>query len=61
MADYDIWIWHSFFGTTGSHDDINMPQLFPVFARLVEGHAPGHNTPKATILPMAYIQDDKHL
>jgi hypothetical protein len=42
MADYDLWIWHSFFGTTGSHDDINMPQLFPVFARLVEDHDPGH-------------------
>ena len=23
VADYDLWIWHSFFGMAGSHNDIN--------------------------------------
>ena len=33
VADHETWIWHSFFGMAGSHNDIN------VFVRLVEGNA----------------------
>jgi hypothetical protein len=37
VADYVLWIWHAFFGMSGSHNGINMLQRPPVFA---EGNAP---------------------
>jgi hypothetical protein len=39
VADYDLWIWHSLIGMTASHNDINVLQRSPIFARLVESHA----------------------
>ena len=43
IASNDLWIWHAFFGTPGSHNDINVLHRSPLFANLVEGRAPEVN------------------
>ncbi|XP_020253703.1 uncharacterized protein LOC109830752 [Asparagus officinalis] len=39
VASKDLWIWHAFFGLSGSHNDLNVLHRSPVFAQLAEGRA----------------------
>jgi hypothetical protein len=34
VADHETWIWHAFFGTSGSCNDINVLQRSPLMTRL---------------------------
>ena len=43
VASYDTWIWHAFFGTPGSLNDINVLHRSPVFQDVLEGRAPNVN------------------
>nr|XP_025877665.1 putative nuclease HARBI1 [Oryza sativa Japonica Group] len=43
VASRDRRFWHAFFGSPGSHNDINVLQRSPLFAKLAEGKAPKVN------------------
>ncbi|CAN1268340.1 Protein ALP1-like [Linum perenne] len=40
VASYDTWIWHAFFGTPGSNNDINTLGVSPLFDQAVRGGLP---------------------
>jgi len=40
VASYDLWIWHAFFGLSGSYNDINVLDCSSVFQKLYEDQAP---------------------
>uniref|UniRef100_A0A0D3AQR0 DDE Tnp4 domain-containing protein n=1 Tax=Brassica oleracea var. oleracea TaxID=109376 RepID=A0A0D3AQR0_BRAOL len=40
VASYDLWIWHAFFGPTGTLNDINVLDRSLVFDDIIEGKAP---------------------
>ncbi|KAL5576009.1 hypothetical protein UlMin_017708 [Ulmus minor] len=40
VVDYDLWIWHAYFGLPGSNNDINVLEASHLFANLAEGIAP---------------------
>ncbi|XP_062080970.1 uncharacterized protein LOC133785770 [Humulus lupulus] len=43
VADYDLWIWHAYFGLPGSNNDINVLEASHLFADLVAGISPPAN------------------
>jgi hypothetical protein len=43
VTSQDLWVWHSFFGMLGSHNDIKVLQRSPLFARLCAGEASPFN------------------
>ncbi|GKC73918.1 putative nuclease HARBI1 [Tanacetum coccineum] len=40
VVSYDLWIWHAFFGTPGSCNDINVLHRSPIFSDVLEVRAP---------------------
>jgi hypothetical protein len=68
VASEDLWIWHYFFGLSGSLNDINVLHRSHLLACLSKGDAPAYNyivmamtTGSATILLMAYTRSEQHL
>jgi hypothetical protein len=49
VASYDLWIWHGFFGTPGSCNDLNILDRSPLLAKLLNGE----------ILKCRYTSNDK--
>ncbi|KAL3334478.1 hypothetical protein AABB24_030952, partial [Solanum stoloniferum] len=40
VADYDLWIWHAYFGLPGTNNDINVLESSHLFSNLASGIAP---------------------
>ncbi|XP_018479657.2 uncharacterized protein LOC108850663 [Raphanus sativus] len=40
VADYDLWIWHAYFGMPSSNNDINVLESSYLFSNLAQGIAP---------------------
>lgn len=40
FTDYEGWMWHLFFSTPGSHNDINVLDRSHLFTDLTDGRAP---------------------
>ncbi|XP_075481327.1 uncharacterized protein LOC142522042 [Primulina tabacum] len=40
VADYDLWIWHAYFGMPGTNNDINVLESSSLFSNLAQGIAP---------------------
>ncbi|KAK9137520.1 hypothetical protein Sjap_008114 [Stephania japonica] len=43
VADYDLWIWHAYFGMPGSNNDINVLENSNLFSNLANGIAASAN------------------
>lgn len=40
VASQDLWIWHAFFGVTGSNNDLNVLNQSTLFTNVLQGRAP---------------------
>ncbi|KAG1520947.1 hypothetical protein G6F52_007186 [Rhizopus delemar] len=43
VASYNLWIWHAFFGSPGSLNDLNVLDRSPVFNKVAQGKSPKAN------------------
>ncbi|KAK2642847.1 hypothetical protein Ddye_024610 [Dipteronia dyeriana] len=41
VADYDLWIWHAYFGLPGTNNDINVLEASHLFSNLTQGLGSG--------------------
>ncbi|XP_073119752.1 uncharacterized protein [Henckelia pumila] len=59
VADYDLWIWHAYFGMPGSNNDINVLETSHLFSDLTRGIAPpAHFVQKRIEYNMGYYLSD---
>ncbi|XP_010431602.1 PREDICTED: uncharacterized protein LOC104715936 [Camelina sativa] len=59
MADYDLWIWHAYFGLPGTNKDINVLESSHLFSNLAQGIAPPvHYTIQGKEYNMGYYLAD---
>jgi hypothetical protein len=40
VVSQDLWFWHSFFGLAGTHNDLNVLAMSPIFTNLYNGVTP---------------------
>jgi hypothetical protein len=60
VASQDLWIWHVFFGMSGSLNDINVLDRSPIFTALAKGHtAPVNYTINGHKYTMGYYLADE--
>jgi len=60
VATRDLRIWHAFFGTAGSQNDINVLNKSPLFIQAIKGEAPAvHYNVNGTQYDMGYYLADK--
>ncbi|KAD0670020.1 hypothetical protein E3N88_43895 [Mikania micrantha] len=57
VASQDLWIWHAFFGASGSNNDINVLDQSPIYNDLIEGKAPDNGRAICEV----YEEDDPNL
>jgi hypothetical protein len=60
VASHDLRIWHAFFGTAGSQNDINVLNKSPLFIQAIKGEAPTvHYNVNGTQYDIGYYLADK--
>jgi hypothetical protein len=60
VASHDLRIWHAFFGTAGSQNDINVLNKSPLFIQAIKGEAPtAHYNINGTQYDIGYYLADK--
>ena len=59
VADYDLWIWHAYFGMPGTNNDINVLESSHLISDLAQGIAPrAHYVIEGKNYDMSYFLAD---